>query len=176
MQHVPTEPKRVLLSFDEYLATTYRPDCDYIDGELQERNLGTFDHSNFQGALIECLYKREREWNTRSLPGLRLRVSATRVRIPDVCILSRDQPIEEIITQPPLVCIEILSEGDTLRSTRPRLDDYREFGVPNLWVFDPTKLEAWAYDGAEFVVAPEVLAVADSAIEIRLAELFSYLD
>ena len=28
----------------EYLATTYRPDCDYVDGEIQERNLGEYDH------------------------------------------------------------------------------------------------------------------------------------
>ena len=165
-----------LLSIDEYLATTYRPDCDYIDGELQERTLGKFNHSNLQRALILYFGPRERPWNVRALPEQRLRVSTTRVRIPDICLLSRNQPIEDVITQPPLVCIEILSDGDTLRSTRPRLDDYRDFSVSHIWIFDPIKLEVWTYDGAEFELAPEVLAVVGTAIEIPLAELFSYLD
>jgi hypothetical protein len=32
----------------EYLVTTYRPDCDYVDGEVQERNLGEYDHARIQ--------------------------------------------------------------------------------------------------------------------------------
>ena len=35
-----------LISLDQYLSTTYRPDCDYIDGELQQRTQGKFDHSD----------------------------------------------------------------------------------------------------------------------------------
>ena len=30
---------------EEYLATSYRPDCDYVDGEIEERNLGEKEHS-----------------------------------------------------------------------------------------------------------------------------------
>ena len=30
------------LSIEDYLHTSYSPDCDYVDGELQERNLGEF--------------------------------------------------------------------------------------------------------------------------------------
>jgi len=29
-----------LISVQEYIATSYRPDCDYVDGEVRERNLG----------------------------------------------------------------------------------------------------------------------------------------
>ena len=29
-----------LVSVEEYLHTSYQPDCDYVDGEVQERNLG----------------------------------------------------------------------------------------------------------------------------------------
>ena len=28
------------ISIAEYLATVYRPDCEYIDGELLEKNMG----------------------------------------------------------------------------------------------------------------------------------------
>ena len=34
-----------LISVEEYLNTTYRPDVEYVDGEIQERNLGEFDHA-----------------------------------------------------------------------------------------------------------------------------------
>ncbi len=41
-------PARTLISVEEYLATSYRPDCDYVDGEVVERNLGEWDHSRLQ--------------------------------------------------------------------------------------------------------------------------------
>jgi len=28
------------ISLEEYLNTCYRPDCDYVDGEVLERNFG----------------------------------------------------------------------------------------------------------------------------------------
>ena len=34
-----------LVSVREYLSTSYRPDCDYIDGVVLERNVGEKDHS-----------------------------------------------------------------------------------------------------------------------------------
>ncbi len=33
------------LSLEEYLRTDYEPDCDYLDGQLEERNAGELDHS-----------------------------------------------------------------------------------------------------------------------------------
>ncbi len=36
------------LSLGEYLQTTYRPDREYIDGELKERNVGKWDHARVQ--------------------------------------------------------------------------------------------------------------------------------
>ena len=37
-----------VVSIEEYLSTSYRPDCDYVDGEVRERNLGEYPHSNLQ--------------------------------------------------------------------------------------------------------------------------------
>ena len=36
-----------LVPLSEYLETSYRPDCDYLEGELLERNVGEWDHSRF---------------------------------------------------------------------------------------------------------------------------------
>jgi hypothetical protein len=34
-----------VISVNECLNTSYRPDCDYLDGELLERNVGKWDHN-----------------------------------------------------------------------------------------------------------------------------------
>ena len=45
----------VQISVAEYLNTSYRPDCDYVDGEVRERNLGELDHSSTQSEIIVWL-------------------------------------------------------------------------------------------------------------------------
>ena len=51
-----------LMSIREYLSTSFRPDCDYVDGEIVERNVGEYDHSRLQGAIIFHLFERRKEW------------------------------------------------------------------------------------------------------------------
>ena len=41
----------MLVPVEEYLRTSYRPDRDYVDGEVLERNLGEHDHSDLQTEL-----------------------------------------------------------------------------------------------------------------------------
>ena len=42
----------VPIAVDEYLTTTRRPDCDFVDGVLLERNVGTKDHSKLQREIL----------------------------------------------------------------------------------------------------------------------------
>ena len=44
-----------VVTLSEYLATSYRPDCEYLDGELLERNVGEWDHSRLQMLLSRYL-------------------------------------------------------------------------------------------------------------------------
>src|SRR5664279_6298061 len=113
-----------LVSVQEYLATSYRPDRDFVDGELQERNLGELEHALLQSAILAWFWAKQREWNVLPIVEQRVQVAATRFRIPDVSVLRADQPREPIITTPPLILIEVLSKDDTLRSMRERVDDY----------------------------------------------------
>ena len=39
-----------LISVEEYLSTSYHPDCDYVDGELEERNVGEYSHGKMLAA------------------------------------------------------------------------------------------------------------------------------
>src|SRR6516225_12359232 len=98
-----------LISVSQYLKSTYRPDCDYVDGRVEERILGEHDHAALQAALILWFGQHQQEWNIEVLPEQRIQVAPTRFRVPDVCLVSLDQPVEQILTKPPLACIEILS-------------------------------------------------------------------
>jgi hypothetical protein len=51
-----------LIPVSEYLSTTYRPDCDYIEGELQERNLGERPHSFLQTILVALFHANRSAW------------------------------------------------------------------------------------------------------------------
>jgi len=121
-----------LISLPEYLATSYRPDCDYVDGELRERNVGEAEHSVIQAALTAWFWNHRREWQIDVRPEQRVQVSPTRFRVPDICVLAASLPREPIANAAPLICIEILSKDDTLRSMRERINDYLDFGTEHV--------------------------------------------
>jgi len=162
-------------SLAEYLRTSYHPDCDYVDGEVQERNWGEFDHAAVQTFLASWFYHHRQEWQLHALVEMRVRVSAERVRIPDVCLVSRKQPIERVITTPPLAVIEILSPEDRISRYNERLADYRQMGIPNVWVIDPAN--RIGYDCSTAAWLPdEEFRVAGSPIFLRLSDLWSELE
>jgi Uma2 family endonuclease len=113
----------------ENLHSTYEPDAEYVDGEIQERSVGEYDHASWQAALLEYFTRHKQDWNIRVRPELRVQVAATRFRVPDVTVLDRDRPIEQVITQPPLAVFEILSPEDTMTRTLEKLRDYERMGV-----------------------------------------------
>jgi len=132
-----------LISVREYLNTSYRPDCDYVDGVVEARNLGERDHAKLQGAVFAFFYNRRKAWGIHVYPEQRVRVSATRFRIPDVCVVAGLEPPEPVFTKPPFICIEILSRDDRLSEMQRRVDDYLAMGVPYVWILDPATRKAW---------------------------------
>lgn len=161
------------ISVDEYLHTAYRPDRDYVDGELLERNLGERDHSQPQALLAAYFLVRKAEWGLWALTEQRVQVTPNRFRIPDVCVLSKDAPYEQIVTAAPLICIEILSKDDSFSSIVDRLDDYISMGVANIWVIDPHKRRAYTYGADGTIEARDgELRVANSNISVPLASVF----
>ena len=139
-----------LISVAEYLNTSYRSDCDYVDGEVLERNLRELEHARLQTAIAIWFGNRQREWNILVVVEQRVQVSEKRFRIPDVSVFSRDQPMDPIVRVPPIVCCEVLSRSDTMRSLRDRANDYLKFGVQHVWAFDPVLREAFVCDAKGF--------------------------
>jgi Uma2 family endonuclease len=132
-----------LVSLEEYLHTSYEPDCDYVDGEVQERNLGEFEHSCSQAEIVYYLRTRYPQLRRRVLSGQRVQVKATRFRIPDVCVLAEDAPREKVIKTAPVLCIEILSPEDRMSRYLDRINDYFAMGVPACWIVDPIARRGW---------------------------------
>lgn len=166
-----------LIPVSEYLATAYRPDCDYVDGQLQERNLGELDHGSLQLAIATLLNSRRNEWNIRVVPELRVQVSTERFRVPDICVISADAPREQVVRFPPLLCIEILSPEDTLSRMMERVHDFLKMGVRQVWIFDPRLRTAMVCEGSAMVEhAQGELVLPGTQVKVELGEVFRVLD
>jgi Uma2 family endonuclease len=164
-----------LISLETYLTTSYEPDCDFVDGALEDRNVGEYDHNVVQMAILFWFHQHGREWRIRSIQEQRTRVASTRVRIPDVCVFSRDVPIEQVFTRPQLIAIEVLSPEDRHSRIEARMKNFRSFGVPNLWVVDPETRSGWDLSDGNWV-RKERLEVANSPIYLSLPELFAQIN
>ena len=132
-----------LISVEEYLNTSYHPDRDYVDGELLERNVGELYHSETMSNTLYYLRDTYPQLRRRVLLSLRVQVNASRVRVPDVCVLAENAPDEQVPRIPPALCVEILAQGDRFAAFMERLDDYFRMGVPVCWVIDPLAPRAW---------------------------------
>jgi len=166
-----------IVPVSKYLRTAYSPDCDYVDGEVQERNLGELDHSDLQGRFLELLSTPEYKGYIRANPEIRVQVGPTRFRVPDVCVRKVPAAREQIIRTPPLLCIEVLSPEDTLSRTRQKVRDYLDMGVREVWVVDPALRSVAVNAGAATVehTAGE-LTVPETPVKLALADLFKVLD
>jgi len=47
-----------MVSLDEYLNTSYEPEVEYVDGELVERNIGEWQHSQAHGNIVFALRRK----------------------------------------------------------------------------------------------------------------------
>jgi Uma2 family endonuclease len=157
----------------EYVSTSYRPDREYIDGELVERNVGKWEHARLQWLVAGWFMNHEREWNVIGSTEQRMRISTDRIRIPDLVVL-RPGPQPDILTEPPLLVIEILSPDDTYSDLQQRCQDYLEMGVPTIWFIDPQTRSGRMCSGTDWVAAEE-LRVAGTPLHVNLPALFAQL-
>jgi Uma2 family endonuclease len=162
-----------MVSLSEYLDTSYRPDCEFLDGKLLERNVGEWDHSRLQMLLSFYLCAREKQWGIVVVPEQRVQVKPTRFRIPDISVLTATPPPDtQILASPPFLTIEILSPGDRMTEMQERISDYLEFGVQYVWVINPRNRQSFIYSKNHFEeVKDGVLRTENPALEVPLADL-----
>lgn len=125
-----------LVPLEEYLHTSYEPDADYVDGVVEERHLGEFDHSTWQHALTLYFTQPGSQWDLRVRTELRIQVSPTRFRVADAVVFDRSRPKERFLTHPPVAVFEVLSPEDRISRILPKLEDYACMGIQNVFLID----------------------------------------
>ena len=158
----------------KYMHTNYRPDRVFIDGELRERNVGLYPHARTMALLASWFSSHEEAWGVMTALSLRLKVSPTRMRVPDVVLLSRGR-YPDVLAAPPVLIVEIISPEDTVMDTDERIDDYLKIGVSLVWLIDPTIRKGWSCVETARTAASH-LVVPGTDIRVDLPTLFSELN
>jgi Uma2 family endonuclease len=165
----------VQISLGQYLQTPFDPDAEYVRGKIQERNMGEYEHNTVQRAILLWFHLHDKAWQTRTIQEQRTQYSNGDIRIPDVSVWRRDVPIQPVFDQPQLIAVEVLSPEDRHSRVQEKIEDYRKFRVPNIWIVDPIKRVGWDCSDGNWTQR-EQFQVADSPIYLNLIELFKELD
>ena len=163
------------ISLEQYLKTTYEPDAEYVNGEVEERHVGEYEHTIVQRAILIWFHLHDKAWHLRTLQEQRTRLISGNVRIPDVSIWRREVPVQRVFSSPQLIAIEVLSPEDRHSKIQEKIDDYRTFGVPYIWVIDPIKRVGWDCSDGNWI-QKDRFEVTASPIYMSLTELFRELD
>ena len=122
---------------EDYLRSSFEPDAEYVDGQIEERPVGENDHSAWQKAICFWFELHAKESQIRVRPELRVQVASNCFLVPDVTLLDRNRPIEPIATFPPVAVFEILSPADTLKRMMAKCGRYERMGIQAILVIDP---------------------------------------
>jgi Uma2 family endonuclease len=163
----------ILVSEEEYLHTGYEPDCEFEDGVLIERNVGTWEHGKLQAALAAYFFRRRKAWNLHIGTDVRVRARPGKYMIPDLAIVEGPEPTEPVLQTPPLLWIEILSPEDRPLRVNRKIKAILESGAPYVWVIDPVTLESDLHTAEQHTPLEDgVLRIPGTQIEVPLAGIF----
>src|SRR3989442_15550163 len=91
-----------LVSVEEYLNTSFHPDCDYVDGRVVERNLGELDHSDLQAEIAVFFRLRRKRWGIHAFVEQRVQVSPHPLWRSGVLGAGGAQPTRQVLPAPPV--------------------------------------------------------------------------
>jgi Uma2 family endonuclease len=129
---------KTLISEEEYLHTSFLDRVpEYIDGELVERAGPNNRHSRTQSKLTARFERLGEQFPVFPRPELRVPVAPGRYRIVDLAVYAHQEPVDDLPRELPLVVIEIVSPDDRHEDIMERLEDFRVWGVPHVWLVDP---------------------------------------
>jgi Uma2 family endonuclease len=160
-----------LVSVEEYLSTSYPDgDCEYVDGEIVERNVGEIDHADLQSRIV--LYLATHYPKFWIAVAVRAQVAPGRIRVPDVTLVAGPEPAGKIVTAPPHLVIEVLSPDDRAAAVQDKIDDYLAFGIPYVWVVNPRTGRGYVHTAEAAREAKDgILRTADPTIVLPLDNL-----
>jgi Uma2 family endonuclease len=89
--------------------------------------------------------------------------------IPDVAVFHPDAP-REVPDSPPLIVMEILSPDDRLTAVREKLEEFRAWGVPHVWLVDPYSKRMYTCDDGFAEV--QALAIPELGVDLTASVVF----
>ncbi len=159
------------MDVDEYLRTSF--DCEFLDGEIAERNWNDTPHGDTQGNLLSLLRQLRRKLGIRVLPEITIKISPTRYRVADIAVWTTDDIGTGIPTVPPFLVVEVLSPEDRMVRVLPKIQEYLSIGVQWIWIVDPQEQSALSYSQKNPAGAVcDVLRTENPEIEIPLPAAF----
>jgi len=130
--------------------------------------VGEKDHSKLQFRIQMLL---SRVSGIKIFSQVRIRVSPTRFRVPDVSVYLTE-PAEQVFTTPPFLVIEILSPEDRWSRLTRKLEDYFVMGCPNIWILDPLRRKVDRYQGEAVCEVHDAFRTTDSRIMVHLPDIW----
>jgi Uma2 family endonuclease len=170
-------PVETLLSVEDYLHSSFEYDKEYVDGELIERKMPSFQHAEMQAALGAYVFPKRREWNVKVLTAPRTQVRQGAFRLPDIAVVGEeDQPEDGVIRIAPIFVIEIVSPDDGIVELRTKAREYLQMGVKHVWSVDPISGECHEHHLPGMNLIPDgVLRVKGTPIEIPVPAIIASL-
>jgi Uma2 family endonuclease len=163
-----------LISADQYLHTSFEHDAEFVEGRIVERPLPTWEHSSVQEYLLEAFREAPRVLGFMARPELRVQTRRDRFRVPDITVVTEKPagPLgRRIITEPPFLCIEILSPEDAAAETLSKVAEYLAFGVQWVWVIDPVSCSGQIHSATQvFTVSNKVFTAGQISVDLSAIE------
>lgn len=161
---------KTAISLERYMHTSF-PDVDreYRDGEIVERSLPDYLHGRVQGAMFAFFWALRSELALFPCVETRMRLRSNLVLIPDVAVFYPNEPAR-VPDTPPLLIAEVLSLDDRLTAVREKLEEYKAWGVPHVWLVDPHAKRMYICDQGLMEVAS--LLIPELGLEVLPERIF----
>lgn len=164
------------VTVEEYLNSSFDPDAEYVDGQIEERAVGENDHSAWQMAIVFWFEQQAKAAQIRVRPELRVQVAPTCFLVPDVTLLDRNLPVEQIATHPPVAVFEILSPEDSFKRVVAKCIRYEKMGIRTILVIDPDGEKYRFLDGKLQPIPERAFDLPGSQARFDLDEIEKLLD
>ena len=163
-----------LVSVEEYLSTSYKPNCEYVDGVLYPKPMPTWMHGLLQSHLAMLINQGFAQFAAASEVTVQIRTG--KYLVPDLIVQRRDSIQAPYPSVPVHLCVEVLSPDDRMSEAFAKCEEYHAWGAQTTWVLDPEEQRAWEYrTGKRPVEIPQIGWLTAEGISIPIADVFSIL-
>src|SRR3954470_3430118 len=151
---------------------------ELIDGREIQKPLPKNLHA-FTQSYVRVVLARDLPNKYRVMPELNVLCGPDRV-VPDVTVAFRNALYQDgDLADPALLCVEILSPGQTVGDLFDKADRILKAGTPLCWIIWPERRKAWMYSLEDLIEATDTLSVVldkSDSLDAHLPEMWRELE